>query len=33
MDSKGILDRAWKKHQELAKRKAATIETQSIDDL
>jgi len=30
---KGILDRAWKKNRELAKRKAATIEMQSIDDL
>ena len=29
---KGILDRAWKKHQELAKRKTAPIEMQSIDD-
>lgn len=29
---KGILDRAWKKHQELANRKAAPIEMQSIDD-
>ena len=29
---KGILDRAWKKQQELAQRKAAPIEMQSIDD-
>ena len=29
---KGILDRAWHKHQALQKKKTAVIETQSIDD-